>query len=322
MGNRNAGQDREQSKIEKEEKSKNLYEEYGKYKLHHCNVDDLLENIQKSSESHPKSQISYYNDPIKKISLPYEIGRDVFSIESSKSMPIEVLSSEGPKYVEFIVCSSDIHDLRREKYAIHKNTPTHECKANCGCIKKLAKIHQTHGTESLEFSPTSSINVYQLGGANDSSNSSEEPKKKTDSKNSPIEEKKKKKHETEEEEEELEKELDKELNEEENVPEIEISEEELKDIEDEDEEPVTESASFEQSEITTSDLYRIQSRVFKSETESLKEDEDFSEQVAQAIKRTEQQKKIFNTEDKTILGMESSSSQFMRKPVRKNVKYN
>jgi len=89
-----------------------------------------------------------------------------------------------------------------------------------------------------------------------------------------------------------------------------------------------------QSDINTSDLYRIQNRIFQSETET--DDEETTDQVRQAMKQindrqsSRKRNPIYDTEDRQILGMNSrdvdfeisDSEKYLRRPVNRNAKYN
>lgn len=71
---------------------------------------------------HDPKKYDYFVDESKGIALPYELSEH----------------SEHPAYIELVVDNGD-NTYTRERYAINSNTPDHECKVNCMCLKKLDK---------------------------------------------------------------------------------------------------------------------------------------------------------------------------------------
>ena len=97
------------------------------------------------------------------------------------------------------------------------------------------------------------------------------------------------------------------------------------------------------SSISTSDLYKMQKRIYssdsntepntesdtefkfdtESDTESDQESTSHTEKVNRATQRMERHKNIFSSESKEILGMNSDSFKYMKKKnIKKNQKYN
>lgn len=119
------------------------------------------------------------------------------------------------------------------------------------------------------------------------------------------------------------------------------STEELEDLDVDGEETTEEGFIMEQSDITSSDLYRMQSRIFGSETstdaatrrvsytnkwsnsftDSESDDKNTTERVRKAMSRINNRNNLFDSEDHDILDMNSSTSQYMKRPVKKNSKY-
>jgi hypothetical protein len=101
-----------------------------------------------------------------------------------------------------------------------------------------------------------------------------------------------------------------------------FDDEELEDIDNED---ITEDGiMLEQSTINSSDLYKMQSRIFGSNTSSndLLSESDFTEQVRKAMVNVNRNKQMFSSEDQAILNMNSvSSEKLIKKKPKHNKKY-
>lgn len=297
--------------------------------------------------THPSGTFPYYSD--------------------HKFPEYDSLSSEGPRFVELIICT-DQGDIR-EKFAVHHNKPDHDCGPNCQCIEEIFEVSDkktsifsptsSEGTKTQTiFSATSSEppvpaqtggcpfcmrstkdrmeggvcsglrNDNMVGGENNETSPDEltdsedeideaysETSDMSDTMTSPeddIEPKtRKKKLENMEEEEE------------EDEEDIEGYEDEI--LEGIDDEEITEDGFIlEQSDISSSDLYRMQSRIFRSNTESVRskdeEDEETTEKVRRAMNQIDR-RGMFDSEDRDILFNASSSEDFTRRPTRSNPKY-
>jgi len=270
-------------------------------------ADDMYKNLMENI--YTEKHIQIFVDKNKGIEMPYET-----------MMPSEqkdYTSSEAPKYVEFIICKDD--ENLREKFAVHKKTPDHPCGKNCKCIEKFVTIRSskqaggaknkdedeeqedvfTESDEITEYSPTSDD-------ISTTTTTTESAKKK---------EKEKKKKEKKEEDDDTDE-----------------TDEDTEDLEGIDEEAITEDGLIlDGSDIHSSDLYRMQSRVFASETddfaeEGLSTESEYTDKVDKAVnmlkKRQKQQSKLFDTEEKEILNLTSSTDEFMKRPSKKNPKYN
>lgn len=87
-----------------------------------------------------------YIDPSRGISIPYLSNKNLYGSEVYDP----VLCSENPQYIEFIICQGDINELR-EKFAVHEKKPSHKCKGNCYCIKKMITSDKNaYGSESID----------------------------------------------------------------------------------------------------------------------------------------------------------------------------
>lgn len=89
-----------------------------------------------------------------------------------------------------------------------------------------------------------------------------------------------------------------------------------------DDEEITEDGFIlEESDISSSDLYRMQSRIFHSNTEIEKDDDDeTTEKVRRAMAQVNR-RSMFDSEEKEILNLQTSSENYMSRPARRNNKY-
>lgn len=174
----------------------------------------------------------------------------------------------------------------KEKYAIHNGDPCHQCCANCHCIPQS----ETNEKEQCMMG----------GGDSDSSSSNDDNNDDYSDTSSDV--------------------FTEDM--------IDIADESEEDDEvmdlnpfDEDTDSVGGNALLEQSDITSSDLYRMQRRIFESETET---DYD-TENVEDAIRRLEG-RQPYDSEDRIIMGMEytedGNTEDYMHRPIHKNNKYN
>lgn len=245
------------------------------------------------------------------------------------------ISSDDPhQYVEFVVCQGDLNDVNK-KYPINLTKPGHHCNSDCGCIMQVLDLHgdkidiyndpkddQTYSATSpdlrhiLANTKSRLPSKLMFGGkkTNDEdsifSDTSEDEKRK-----------KKDKSKKEEDEDDIFDEPD----------------EEDEDLEGLEEEDITEDGFLiEQSDLNSSDLYRMQRRIFVSETETptkrsnqkylvepsqLTSDET-TENVRNAINRLNVRNSMFNSEDRKILDLNSDTDKYYNKPAKRNTKYN
>lgn len=310
---------------------------------YHNEADAIYEKLSKQPYIEKKYTEVIY-DPVKGTAYPYESPHHF----GSETSPNPVASSEGPKFVEFICQNNDA--VEKERYAVNHETPNHDCRCNCECIDKIVELRNEDSRTILyPLSTTSSDPVDKnaasktcnlKGGAKKNSNDSDifsdtsDIDTKVDKKNNKKNKKNKNDDDDDDDDEVLDMEDEDEPadddddNLEEDADEDDDDMEELENIEDE--EIAEDGILFEQSDITSSDLYRMQSRVFGSETDTeygnnddddnLESDYDFTEQVRYAMDRINQRKTMFNSEDREILDMKSDK--FNNKNFKKNNKYN
>jgi len=83
---------------------------------------------------------------------------------------------------------------------------------------------------------------------------------------------------------------------------------------------------MEHSSISTSDLYRMQNKIFGSNTPSdandMTENASLTEEVEQALKNINRNKQMLSSEEKSILDMSSEMQKLMTKSPALNGKYN
>jgi hypothetical protein len=222
-------------------------------------------------------------DPYRGIEFPY--------LKKQPSLNSESISSDVPKYVEFIVCESSnrMDDFRKEQIerrAIHKRQPDHVCKANCPCMNNINSIVSQTSEDfpphpqglrqqppAVLMSDSENPKKFMFGGKNSSSSSSNTLSSTTSSESSSSS----------------------------SVGDIDIGD-------DDDDEEDEDGFMMEKSDINTSDIYKMQKRIFRSETET-----DDSNNY-------NRRDKLFNSEDRNILDLNSTSDDYMKKP-SKNKKY-
>lgn len=87
-----------------------------------------------------ESQLDVFSDPAKGIHLPYYSNQTI----GSDYRKDYLLSSENPKYIEFIYCETPVNGANEkeinEKYRVHQFEPDHDCKENCHCIRQFIEI--------------------------------------------------------------------------------------------------------------------------------------------------------------------------------------
>ena len=81
------------------------------------------------------SNVESYTDKSRGIKMPYISDKNLYGSETEHN---PFISSENPAYIDFIVNNNDA-DIQ-ESYAVNKNIPDHDCKANCHCIKKVTEL--------------------------------------------------------------------------------------------------------------------------------------------------------------------------------------
>ncbi|ANB50685.1 hypothetical protein [Powai lake megavirus] len=110
--------------------------------------------------------LNVYNDPKHNIYLPYISDKKDFD---SDYEPTIVSDTASLRYVEIEICEGDF-DKYKEKYAVNKSRPRHNCGPNCPCIgdSESCIIRRQNNIEQDIYSPTSE-NPYvknMKGGAN------------------------------------------------------------------------------------------------------------------------------------------------------------
>lgn len=395
-------------------------------------ADEIYDRVWDGNKNiYIERRVEIFADPLRGISLPYISDKDAFSSENNYN---QILSSENPRYIEFIVCNGNMEEFI-QKFPVGKSTLDHECDGNCRCIEGVIEVlgdknkiytknHNNNfsqtSAEQLTLSPTSSepynsiragnknnnhsgmkSKVVQdksndqickpimagglacrqpmLGGANNKNNNQNETSPEditeseeetdnifsttseiSDTTTSPIFNNKSKNNQTN-----RKKNSKQEIREETTIDEFDDDDEDI-DIDDEvleglDDEDITEDGYIlEQSDITSSDLYRMQSRIFGSETDTseynvtnnnarkngrynrnntnnmaenntrkntrnnqnnIDNDDNTTERVRRAINKMNSRNTIFDTEDRDILDMNSSTDKYMKRPTNRNTKY-
>jgi len=96
------------------------------------------------------------------------------------------------------------------------------------------------------------------------------------------------------------------------------------DSEEEDEVVTEDGIIIEQSDIDSDDLYNMRRMIFSSETETADfndDDKSLEEEIRRAMDHVDQRKKIYDTEDRSILDTYSSTEKYMSRPHKRNHKY-
>lgn len=256
-------------------------------------VNNMYRQIMGSKKEYPKEEKKDYEmdniydidvlfDPYRGIEFPY--------LKKQPSLNSESISSDVPKYVEFVVCKSSnrLDDFRKEQIerrVVHRRQPDHDCKANCPCMNNINLIvSQT----SDDFPPPPPPHPRDKPPAVLISSDSDHPKKfmfggkKSDSSSDTLSS------------------TTTESSSSSSVGDI--------DIGDDDDEEDEDGFMMEKSDINTSDIYKMQKRIFRSETET---------DDSNTYNRRE---KLFNSEDRNILDLNSTSDDYM-KNASKNKKY-
>ncbi|AZL89280.1 hypothetical protein QKC54_gp0552 [Megavirus baoshan] len=112
------------------------------------------------------NHLNVYNDPNHNIYLPYISDKKDFD---SDYEPTIVSDTASLRYVEIEICEDDFNKYK-EKYAVNKSRPRHDCGPNCPCIgdSESCIISRQNNIEQDIYSPTSE-NPYiknMKGGAN------------------------------------------------------------------------------------------------------------------------------------------------------------
>lgn len=427
MGNNNSGQKNEQNISREDNLLKVFYAKDRENEIKKINegiYDDANKIYDKIWDGNKyifvEKKIDIFEHPARGIPMPYIVDKDSFGSESNYE---QLVSSENPRYIEFIICKGDAGEFK-QKFAVNKSVPYHECKENCPCIEEIVevigeknriykkdkpeentkffslsptssepfdwKLYNTNpnmgnmeprkengmGTDtcpgritgkcpfgigkcpyangrrcpfSIELGPNIPGEMYNsmnhpklMGGAKKGTGMNTSKKNEltkqigkafsttsemNETSSSAIGEKKKKKNK---------KHLENEdsttttststtsttisTTTDENDEEI---EDDLEGLEDE-EDPEENGFIIEQSDISSSDLYRMQSRIFGSETQSMSSTDhksETTENVRQAMNKMNSRKTLFDTEDRNILELNSSTDEFMKRPTNKNFKY-
>jgi hypothetical protein len=273
------------------------------------NIDYLADFFGKSHESQPvqnysdivkklkkdlinKNAMMTYNkhievfvDPHKGLSMPYE--SDIPSYEKN-------IVSDNPKYIELVICKNNMKDIK-ERFNVE-----HPCKGgDCGCTTKIYDVND----------PFFKRKPVQMGGADDDDDDDDDELALSDSdeddNGEDIPKKKKKQNKEKGEDDDDDDDDDEDL-----------------DIDDED---ITEDGLIlENSDITSSDLYKMQRNYFRSNTISDYSEDGFTDAVEKAMDKGKSKPKyndkLFDTEDRNILDL-SSSSGLNKRPKKRNSKY-
>lgn len=276
-------------------------------------VDDMYNRLWLQKQPYENKQI---DTTLKKYKLPY-------TSETNYDKQISLSSDDPHQYIEFIVCQGDLNKVNK-KYPINLTKPGHHCNSECGCVMQLLevygdKIELYDEQQSLSVTSPEFRNIFfkqdqspkklMFGGrkendddsifsATSEENNSEVSKKKEKSKK------------------------------EENESEDDIfdePDEENEDLEGLEEEDITEDGFLiEQSDLNSSDLYRMQRRIFVSETETPSQltSDETTEKVRNAINKLNVRNSMFNSEDRKILDLNSDTDKYYSRPAKRNTKYN
>jgi len=262
--------------------------------------------------------------------MPYD-NSSIFQVDSDQP---DIVSSEKMRYVEIIICRDD-GSKESEKYAVNAISPDHDCGANCHCIQNTVLLGspqleslkfetpqfestqpastQLGGLGSLAFSsPSSALDTSDSGNVSSSTSTFESEDTTEDLKvkitlHGGAKKKAESKKEVEEggESDDVDADLD---------------------IEEEAEEAEEGGIMMEHSSISTSDLYRMQNKIFGSNTPSdandMSENASLTEEVEQALKNINRNKQMLSSEEKSILDMSSEMQKLMTKSPALNGKYN
>ena len=300
-----------------------------------------------------RSTVEVYTDPVRGLTLPYIADRNAYPVPyQTESLFDPTMSSENPRYVEIVVCRGDLEE-KGERFAVNKQQPDHECKGNCYCIEEIYQITKMNkptvlsATSSERTGPQKKAasktpakckpmvggSYLMKGGQDDMMNTDTSPEEITESEEEndlafsptsdmsdtttspakPKEQQKKKKpaemfDTSDNDEEQLDEDVD------DDDEDLELDEEE-----------VTEDGYILQlSDITSSDLYKMQRRIFESETEDeggLDDDDETTDRVREAMRKMNARGNMFDSEDRAILNLTSSTEKYMNKPTRRNDKY-
>lgn len=381
-------------------------------------ADEIYDRIWDNKKKiYIERKIEIYNDPARGISLPYST--DKYAFESDKNnnnyQNDQIITSENPRYIEFIVCKGNMNDFK-EKFAVNKFEPAHECKGNCQCIEETYEVignkskrydksnnsdqskqyQQSHN--NYQLSPTSAEsydpskkNNNSLWGGNAIADMDDSPEEITDSpedknyafsttsdmsttsstaansrkmnqdKNKKTIKKKNidnKLFDSTDEDDDEKDDTDTDTDTDTDNDKDEEDDDDDEDLEGLDEELTEDGIILEQSDISSSDLYRMQSRVFASNTEDSSDykmnkniknnnrntgtnrntlnnrniqnknrnrrdasDKELTEQMRKAMKQMNARDTIFDSDDREIMNMNSSTDKYMKRPTKKNSKY-
>ncbi|QGR54027.1 hypothetical protein [Moumouvirus maliensis] len=297
-----------------------------------------------------RSNVDIFHDPTNGISLPYINDRETYYSDIDP----RIIASENPRirYVELEICDDgDIHKVR-EKYAVNRTQPNHNCGANCKCLGSESScnivdqkvFYNNYSPTSAE--PVEKRQVYQIqqGGQNPDLTSIDNTSTELNSdltsstsinnddtsepsfKNKKITDKNKKIS-------------DNSLifdSDDIKTEDISLDDEDDEDemLEDIDEELEELGFDYDQTDVTTSDLYNLQKRIFQSSdsqnynnSESSLDDldneldeDETTENVRWAMQRINLRNTLFDKEDNDIMQMNSSDI-YKSGATRKNNKY-
>lgn len=306
-------------------------------------ADKLFKNINNQTNSE-----DYFVTP-RGLSMPYL--KNKLNNFDTKSINFDSMPPTSENYIELQICQTDFSDML-ERYKVNKKSPNHHCGSNCKCMKNnpFSKPEPTYllkqdgGAPSNQNNTTSDLN-FSSGSANDTgtsdtfssseSNSDDVPVKKPND----MKQKKKKDKDSED--------LNTSIT---DTDESDSIDTDLEGLDDEDDKVANRVAKKMSSttskmdtsengfvvkdlhDVTSSDLYRMQARVFVSDTLSrvsnFESENNYSELVEQAMKHLKKKKnnrKMFGSSEKEILNLSrirpEESDDYSNRPIKKNSKY-
>ena len=238
--------------------------------------------------------------------MPYDganSNHPIFQVDNS--LTSDLVSPEKIRYLEIVMCQ-DNGSKATEKYAVHNETPDHDCGPNCHCIERTFEIQGNysreisspqHGGMIYLSSPTSTADASDSLGDVSSSTSTFESDTSEDLKIKVTMNGGARKTKRNNNSDDVDSDLD--LDEEGGI-------------------------MLEHSSISTSDLYRMQSRIFGSNTPTENNEQSeagYTEEVERALNVINRKKQTFNSEERNIMDMSSDSKKLLRKKPNTNSKY-
>jgi hypothetical protein len=176
MGNNNSNQGNKPNVYDTENNVDSLKQLYTKNAVsEHKNfnngiydtADEIYDRVWDDNKNiYVNRRMEIFTNPSRGIEMPYFSDKNAFDSDSRD----QLASSENPRYIEFIVCKGNMDDFK-QKFAVNKSIPDHECKGDCHCIEKMfefsgdsGRIHKKHqvprnlsqtSLSQMSLSPTS-----------------------------------------------------------------------------------------------------------------------------------------------------------------------